>query len=1155
MRKFILKLISSLLVIAITLSPLSNLSLTIYADSIADDLNFDEILAASDPVQDAKFDWGAGNMAGDWDRAKQDGLAWNYFHNQVQDHIRNDKNSGVEPKELTITFTEGVKAGKTGRADLFREIKDTGEIYIWEIKPLSYATEKRLPKVAAQLASYVDSDENYRYGNTNGVNIKGTTFTSDNGLYDIMYICDHNGLIFYSFKRIEEKKDPNKDEENETEEKEEKEGEDTDSDSSIVEPPVIDTDENSNKDETEDEEEEKEEEPSIEPEITPEVPIIGDDYTNDDDDDINIGGDGIKINEKKPVVDEVDDRFAAFAPSHSAAKDTIVYYALDKVKPNQPNTSYAAKPEATYNESGDIVSGNRVVVKNATITALCLVAINEIEKNDNSYEQNTASNTKIAVCSAFIYSVIASKASNDPQIFLSAYNNFEPYLSTMSFTGVSLMTYEEMIEKINDFLNRIQENSIEYTEAEMTQPPIDPLVIDFGAEGVELYSVADGVNFDLDCNGFAEKTSWIGTEDAFLAYDRNSNGKIDNGGELFGDKVTLKSGLKAESGFEALSELDYNNDKVINSKDSAFSKLCVWFDTNHNGKSESGELKSLNTVYISSISLISEKTNVIDDETGMRIAESADVIFSNTDVVSKITEFWFPVDLSNTTRNDEITVGNVYTLSEALENDETGILTNLWNEFCYSSDYIRKRYLNKQILYIITDSYDIESDSRGGNIDARDLHVIEQFMGREFVGLGGKNPNINAAAILKSIMLNIEENYYSILNLNSSLGGYLNGVYEYEDENGNKYIDLALLYDFIESEENDGEDMDCLIYDLSIYLKSYDSINNTDFSNKNFSYFNNKSEQYSDIFGYVNSLYCYMGTNKDDSYIGTSINDVIFAEDGNDTLNGNDGNDYLDGGSGNDILHGGNGDDIYVFGKGYGNDTIDDTSDSNTIKFVGLTPSDLSVYYPENAYNAEITIIETGETLTIQRFRIYDLREKYVLEFEGGEVIRIDAENSPFLNVIGRENTKSLILFYENSTAKAIDGDCTINGSKGNDTIYSSSGNDTIYGNDGNDYLDGGSGNDILQGGNGDDIYVYIVGYGNDILLDNSGSNKIRFIGFEPSDLSLYFPANNYDAVITVINTGETIIIKNFRVSTIWQNFILEFDDNGTIAIENLITN
>lgn len=74
-----------------------------------------------------------------------------------------------------------------------------------------------------------------------------------------------------------------------------------------------------------------------------------------------------------------------------------------------------------------------------------------------------------------------------------------------------------------------------------------------------------------------------------MALDRNGNGSIDNGGELFGDQVILKDGSKSESGFEALAELDDNGDGIIDNKDSAFANLRVWIDANHNGKSDSNE--------------------------------------------------------------------------------------------------------------------------------------------------------------------------------------------------------------------------------------------------------------------------------------------------------------------------------------------------------------------------------------------------------------------------------------------------------------------------------------------------------------------------------------------------------------------------------------
>lgn len=88
------------------------------------------------------------------------------------------------------------------------------------------------------------------------------------------------------------------------------------------------------------------------------------------------------------------------------------------------------------------------------------------------------------------------------------------------------------------------------------------------------------MNFDLDNNGFEEKTAWIGTEDGFLALDVNGNQKIDNGSELFGDQFILSNGKRSEFGFEALSDFDENNDKLITEEDSVFKKLLIWIDKN-----------------------------------------------------------------------------------------------------------------------------------------------------------------------------------------------------------------------------------------------------------------------------------------------------------------------------------------------------------------------------------------------------------------------------------------------------------------------------------------------------------------------------------------------------------------------------------------------
>ena len=129
----------------------------------------------------------------------------------------------------------------------------------------------------------------------------------------------------------------------------------------------------------------------------------------------------------------------------------------------------------------------------------------------------------------------------------------------------------------------------------------------------------NGVNFDLDNNEFAEKTGLIVITDRFLVFDRNVNGVIDNGSELFGDQVVLKSGKQSESGYESLSELnDSGTDCIIDENDICFDKLMVWRDANHNVLSENDELEFWRDAGVVSISFVS-----IEIRDGEKIEERA----------------------------------------------------------------------------------------------------------------------------------------------------------------------------------------------------------------------------------------------------------------------------------------------------------------------------------------------------------------------------------------------------------------------------------------------------------------------------------------------------------------------------------------------------
>jgi hypothetical protein len=156
-----------------------------------------------------------------------------------------------------------------------------------------------------------------------------------------------------------------------------------------------------------------------------------------------------------------------------------------------------------------------------------------------------------------------------------------------------------------------------------TCDPGTPVLIDVEGDGFALTDAASGVNFNLTGTG-SHQYSWTvpGSDDGWLVLDRNNNGLIDDGKEMFGNVTAQSTPPAGESpnGFLALKEFDKeknggNGDGMISSADTAFSKLRVWQDRNHDGISEPDELMSLNSVGITSLDL-SYKVSKRTDEYG-----------------------------------------------------------------------------------------------------------------------------------------------------------------------------------------------------------------------------------------------------------------------------------------------------------------------------------------------------------------------------------------------------------------------------------------------------------------------------------------------------------------------------------------------------------
>ena len=178
-----------------------------------------------------------------------------------------------------------------------------------------------------------------------------------------------------------------------------------------------------------------------------------------------------------------------------------------------------------------------------------------------------------------------------------------------------------------------------------------PILVDLDRNLFHLTGLDDPVFFDIDADGELETLSWTaaGQLDAFLWLDRNGNGAVDDGAELFGNYTPLIDGSTAANGYLALAEFDLpamggNDNGRIDPGDVIYPELRLWIDHDHNGFPEPDEILTLAEAGVTRIYLLYLTTQVHDHHGNyFRCVSGARILVNGIERLTWTTDVFFLV--------------------------------------------------------------------------------------------------------------------------------------------------------------------------------------------------------------------------------------------------------------------------------------------------------------------------------------------------------------------------------------------------------------------------------------------------------------------------------------------------------------------------------
>lgn len=647
---------------------------------------------------------------------------------------------------------------------------------------------------------------------------------------------------------------------------------------------------------------------------------------------------------------------------------------------------------------------------------------------------------------------------------------------------------------------------------------IDPLTLDLDGDGIETVAVSSKIKFDFDGDGIRTGTGWIKGDDGFLVFDRNDNGSIDSGSELFGVDTTKLDGSKANNGFDALKDFDSNIDGVFDANDDLYDQIKVWRDINQDGISQLSELNSLKSLAIKSIRIDANPTSENH----------------NNNIISAVGQFTFEDGHTGTLNDNQSLAANLDLASSPFHRQFESIdvsseamkLPNMAGSG-QVRDLIEAATLSNDLLMMLqrysSSKTRDEQKSMADEIikswsETSDFKVFQEHISQ--TSINGVKLKFEYSWDLKTAQNeSIPDNRSTEDNEKFRL---LEEIKILERFNGQRFLNAEL------SKLSDGN------YSIDLSMGSLHTNLN---------------------FNSIQDGQTLIITEKDISF---SQNQISFLDKSYKALV----NSLLGGLALQTTL------------KPY----VDSIKVSDDLEHIEYT--DFFALLNDNFDRSKVSTIEDLAEL-IGKKPVIDISKEllgqlgfYISQLTELEIKTIDLNllNKNFADVPGSfiqsENKRSILLgaaaadnLYGDAQADILsggDGNDYLSGGSGADRLFGGNGSDNLEGGADNDQLDGGDGNDHLVGGSGSDTYYFSRDWGQDTITfsDTSESNgdRIKFSAdIDPNDILL--TRNNRDLIINLKDSKDQITVEyyfGFEESSGGPVESIQFS-NGTVWNSNQI--